>query len=550
MAKVASLKGYLGLTNRNVPRASQNLRVRLNIYPQATQIGSVAINTAGGNAFVKRTNSKKLTLDWTNNSQMGLQLFDFTKQMGQPSGAWMAVAKEKATVPDLGIEDGQILDGDWCDVSILRNGVEIPLCRGVMDSVREQTQSVGGATVRTWQLTGRDHGAFFEYPITYQNIWAQTLGELTQGLFTARVKGKIGGRPEELFQILIDAAFSSGKLSGQWELPESLSDTTGGKKRLHELLDIITFSADKLLGQGLRGAYYNEPALWTVGGQTLHQTLMQWVNPLLNEIWYDLLPPGGFTPQNGLGQWVIPRPLDTDVEIKERVNTLGGTLTGTAVTPTGEFGTIAAYIRERPFPNTIEGDNSLWFDLPEWRIPRWCLQAIDLGRGGHERYNLFELLADLGSMGATTEQPPICPPTWNKMDIRQRGLRIFSQTTRYLAQLKTGMGDWHRERGTWQDLLRDWHAPAPYLRQGQVICKLLLPEVRMGSKLIIDEGGSESDNERLYIEGVHLRFMGPQGATKPPTGVTTWTLTHGFRGTDKEYLDAVKGTVSFFEEIL
>ena len=546
MRKVAALTGYLGLSNKDVPRVGQNLRIRMRIYPQTT----VDPADGDGSLFIKRKSHDKLTLDWTNDSQMGLQLFDWSKSMGQPSGTWTVVAKEKRGY-DLGIEDGQILDGDWCDLSILRNGVEIPLARGVVDSCREQTQSAGGATVRTWMLTGRDHGAFFEYPIDYQNIWAQTLGELTQGLFTARVKGKIGGRPDELFRILIKAAFSTAKLSGQWELPTSLADMVGGKKRLYDLLDIITLAASKSnAGAGLRGSYYNEPQLWTSGGQTLHQTLMQWVNPLLNEIWYDLLPPVGFTPENGLGAWFLSDPDDTDVEVGNQILQLGGMLSGASPKLGGEFGTIAAYIRERPFPSTIEGDQSLWFDLPEWRIPTWCLQSVDLGRGGHERYNLFELLADLGCMGTTTEQAPVCPPTWNKLDIRQRGLRIFSQTTRYLAQLRTGLGDWHRERSTWQDLLRDWNAPLPYLRQGTVVCKLLLPEVRIGQKLILDEGGSELDNERLYLEGVNLRWQGPQGPTRPPMGTTSWTLTHGFRGTDKGYLDAVKGTVSFFKEIM
>jgi hypothetical protein len=540
MAKVAPLKGYLGLSNQDVPRVNQSLRMRLNIYPQTTE------SPAEGSLFVKRKNSRKITLDWTGDSQMGLQMFDWNKQMGQPSGAWMAMAKEKPG-KDLGIEDGQIMDGDWCDVSILRNGVEIPLCRGVVDTVREQTQSAGGATVRTWMLAGRDHGFAFEYPITYQNLWAQTLGEIFAGMVGARVKGKVGGRPDEMFRVLIKAAFIEGRQTGQWELPTSLADTVGGKKRLRDLLSVIAFAATKASTQtGLRGAYYNEPQLWTAGGQTLHQTLQQWVNPLLNEIYYDLLPPIGFTPANGLGGWFLADPDDVDVDVEERVNQLGGALSAVEVEPDGEFGTVAAYIRERPFPNTIEGDSSLWFDLPEWRIPRWCLQAVDLGRGGHERYNLFELMADLGSMGPSTEQAAICPPTWNKLDIRQRGLRIFSQTTRYLAQFKTGMGDWHRERVTWQDLLRDWHAPLPYLRQGTVTAKVMLPEVRIGQKLVIDEGGAEEDNERLYVEGVRLRWEGPQGPTKPPTGSTTWTLTHGFRGTDKQYLDAVKGTVSLF----
>lgn len=570
MPKVAPLQGYLGLDNRGVPRVSQHVRVRMTIYPLdilfATNkvvhtVGHIGaegpsqeeevVFTSEDSFLEKRESLAKMVFDWTSESDAGLMLFDYNKQMGQPSGTWMAVIKEKPG-KDLGIKEGTITDGDWCDVSILRNGVEIPLCRGVISSVRERTMSAGGATVRTWQLAGKDHGAFFERPITYQNIWAQTLGELVAGLFTARVKGKIGGRPDEMFRILIDATFSAGKLSGQWELPSSLSDTTGGKKRLHELLDVITYSADKILREGLRGAYYNEPQLWTTGGQTLHQTLTQWCNPLLNELYYDLIPPMGFTPANGTNRWIIPLPTDTDIEIKERETLLGGTLSKTAV-PTpfgGEFGSMAAIIRERPFPSTIMGNDSLWFDLPEWKLPRYVLQDVDLGRGDHERYNLFELLADLGSMGTTTEQPPICPPTWNKMDIRQRGLRTFSQTTRYLAQLKKGMGDWHRERETWQDLLRDWHAPAPYLRQGMVPVKLLLPEIRIGQKLVIDEGGADQYNERLYVEGVHLRYMGPEGPKKPPMGITSFIVTHGFRGTDKQYLDSVHNLAADFTRVL
>lgn len=545
----APLKGYLGLDAQGPGSrlVRQNLRVRLTIYPQTTVEPAA---DSGGTLFVKRKNYRKIALDWTDDSQGGLQMFDWNKNMGQPSGQWMATIKEKPG-KDLGIEDGQILDGDWCDVTILRNGVEIPLCRGIVDTVREQTQSRGGATVRTWQLAGRDHGAFFEYPITYQSIWAQTLGELTQGLFTARVKGKIGGRPDELFRILIEATFGAAKLSGQWELPDSLSDNSGGKKRLADLLTVIALAAAKTdTASGLRGAYYNEPALWTSGGQTLWQTLAQWCNPLLNEMWTDLLPPTGFTPRNGLGAWFLSDPNDTDSEVGEQILQLGGALSpDRELKVDGSFGTVAAYIRERPFPNTIAGRDSLWFDLPEWRLPRWTLQSTDLGRGGHERYNLFELLTDL-SMGASSEQSPQARPAWNKLDIRQRGLRTFSQSTRYLAQLKTGMGDWFRERSTWQNLLQDWHAPAPYLRQGQIVCKLLLPEIRLGSKLILDEGGAEADNERLYVEGVSLRYMGPTGPTQPPTGTTTLTLTHGFRGTDEQYLDAVKGTVSFFQEVL
>ncbi|MCK5800721.1 MAG: hypothetical protein KAI47_26220, partial [Deltaproteobacteria bacterium] len=60
---------------------------------------------------------------------------------------------------DLDPSMGDIIDGDWVDVSVLRNGVRFTICRGIVDSVRESKTSVTGATVKTVTVNGRDHGA-------------------------------------------------------------------------------------------------------------------------------------------------------------------------------------------------------------------------------------------------------------------------------------------------------------------------------------------------------------------------------------------------------
>jgi hypothetical protein len=418
----------------------------------------------------------------------------------------------------------------------------------VVDQVREQKRSVGGATVRNWIVSGRDHGAIFEYPITWTSIWVQTLGELSRGLMTTAVKGAVGGRPDQLFALLIEAALGAGKLAGQWELPPSLAELTG-KSNFYNTLKVFPLAASREnRSKGLRGSYWNEAQLWNTGAQTLHQALMTWCNPLLNEIYYDLLPPVGQVAKNGLDGFFIPSEAQVESSVPlsarsgfEPPRSLSSKYSTTSFN--AEFGHSAAYIRERPFINTVEGLNSMWFSLPTWTIPDWLIIQDDLGRGGHERYNLFELLADIG-MGTTQEQPPQAKPVWHEASIKAHGLRAFQQSTLYLAQLENnGPAAWFAERRTWQKLLVDWYGPSPYLRQGQITVKVILPEVRVGHRLIIDTGGAPDQNEQFYIEGVGLDFSFPPG-----TGSTTFTVTHGFRGSDGDYLRRVREASAFFKE--
>jgi hypothetical protein len=507
------------------------------------------------------------TLNWIDpklagGSQASIVRWQWDKQMGQPSGTWLVQVKENPGAANALDLDRDVFDGDWADVYLLRNGVKIPVCRGVVDSVREHTTSSGGATVRVWTITGRDHGAFFEYPITWQSIWVQSLGQLVSGLFTSRVKGKVGGSPDELFQILLEATFSegSGRVTGQWELPPSISELEGqSKKRMWDLLDVIVLAGERG-GAGLRGAYYNEPKLWTTGGQNLHQTISSWCNPLLNEWYYDLLLPANFTPFTNLAAHLVKTQLRlagvsaTDPsfanmlkgQLRQSAATAGPQAGQSKLTSKQPFGAIAAYIRERPFLSTVEGDSSMWFSLPTWKLPTWLEQEIDLGRGGHERYNLFELLADL-PFGAQNEQPPQAKPVWNKADIAQRGLRTFSQSTPYLAASRGGPGNWYRERSDWQQLLVDWYGPSPYLRQGTVTYKLLLPDIRLGHKLIRNTGDPNA-SEQLYIEGVRCEWAWDSPPTAAPGGNTTFTLTHGFTGTDQQHLKAIEKHSDWWSE--
>jgi hypothetical protein len=527
---------------------SPNLRLEIVIYPLAPY--NIPPFVTGRSADPIR-----MTVDPTD-SHAGLVHFDWNKSIGQPSGQWSLTAKQKSDVGEV-LAGRKVIDGDWADVTVIRNGLRIPLCRGIIDAVRESKSSSGGATVTNWFINGRDHGAFFEYPIVWQSIWAQTLGELTQGLFTTRVQGHIGGRPDELFAILIQAAFGSGRAAGQWAIPESLRERLQGE-RLVQALMVMTHAASKTaVTSGLRGGYYNEPQLWSTGGQTLHQTLQQWCNPLMNEMWVDLLPPEGLIPPNGTGSFVMPvQETVTSEYVSEGGGAVGAStppppadqsVTGGVTLAGAPHGTMAAIIRERPFMNTVEGANSMWFDLPSWTLPTWMIQTSDLGIGGHERYNVFELLADVG-FGNTTEQAAQAKPVWNVEDIKAHGLRAYSQTTRYLAQATRDISQWlGTDRPTWQTLLQDWFGPSPYMRNGTVVAKTLLPEVRVGQKLWLDPGNT-LEEEQFYVEGVNMTYTGPTQVSGAG-GSTSFILTHGYKGTDEKLLDDIRVFASTFDRV-
>jgi len=506
-------------------------RARLRIYPVADL-----------SPFKRSRSSRMIVLDWTEDSDAALVSIQWSKQMGQSAGSWSATVKPKHTETGelLELTNQAVLDGDWIDLSVLRNGIEIPVMRGVVDSVREARSSVGGATSITYTLTGRDHGAFFEYPITWSSLWSRTLGELARGLFTDRVQGSVGGRPDELFSILITAAFDSnpseaaaGNPAGQWVLPTSLASKQVGE-RLIDALNVITF--DAVPGtKGLRGGYYNQPGLWTVGEQDLHSLLTQWANPMLNEFWYDLAMPAAFTPPNGLSRFL-------SVKNERFASRLGGQSPTADVEP---FGTMAAFCRERPFPTTDLGLDSMWFALPTWRLPTWTLLQTDLGRAGHDRFNLFELLAEVG-LGPKTNQAAYGKPVWRPRDIEVRGLRALQESTKYVAEGKGGEADWQAERRIWQRILRDWNAPNPYLRQGTVVTKLLAPEIRIGQRLILD-GGDHGHQEQFYVEGVAGTWRSAtSGAGESST--TTFTVTRGFSGTDAELVDVTEGLAELYKE--
>jgi hypothetical protein len=167
----------------------------------------------------------------------------------------------------------------------------------------------------------------------------------------------------------------------------------------------------------------------------------------------------------------------------------------------------------------------------------------DLGIGGHDRYNVFDIYADVG-IAPAREQAPAAKPLWLRSDIRQRGLRAYVETTRYITD--KGEGSWQAERSVWAKLLQDWWGPNPYLRQGTITINTLLPEIRIGQRILLDPGDPQQV-EQFYVEGTSLSYRGPDQSSGAG-GTTTLHVTRGFRGDDQQLLKAVTALSGKYEE--
>jgi len=475
-----TLEGFESIADRKI--VTPSYRAGIHLFPFANDP-----------VFTRRRSDTRY-LTWEESTEGSVLQLNWSKRMGQPSASWNAQVKlgRKATLNPMA---GDVLDGDWADLWILRNGVPFGLTRGVVDTVRESKTSSGGATVRTLALTGRDHGAMFENIIAWNQIFAQSLSELTQGPMTKAVKHNVGGTPDFVFQLLTEAVFSQGtsQIRSAWALPPSLKSLSG-RSTYGQALDIRT--------EELRGALFNVN-LWTTAGQTLHQTLGQWCNPLLNEWRYDV--------DNAPG--------------KDRI-------------------VMTASIRERPFVNTDDGRSSPWFGLTTWTIPDWLVQNSDLGRSGHERFTIFELVADW-QFGTPGEQTALAAPIWSAEDVTQYGIRPYLESTIYVAE--GAAGRWVNMRREWQRLLADWYAINPYLLSGSITFGCMLPEIQIGSRIVIDTGNPQTSFQG-YVEGVDHGFAWAGDGGSGPRTSTTLTVTRGWIGTDADLLQAVDDVSARFVE--
>lgn len=402
----------------------------------------------------------------------------------------------------------EIKNGDWISFWWQRGALTFHGMLGNIDGVRRARTVVDGATTEDWMVTGRDIGKVFETAEVWFNEYAQFGSNVGGRIFGKRLDYIPGGTPDRVVENLIDAFLGSdGNAGGAWRWPQGLSGrfgefisqglrmhVSGTKERRSSIYSVgdTTLSGDGLL----RGELIDEVSLFqpTVGTK-LHDMLTRWSNPVLNELFYDVIvgddadsPPD------------CPRP--------------------------------AVVLRERPFVNVEGGIDSPWFRLPTVRLDRSECGPDDLGSNDQERINLFMLYARSSTM-TQMDQYAAYPPSIDEEDARAYGLRRWEREIDFAGIGQNGTsGSWGEEIARWEKLLQAWYGLNHEWLNGSCNLDFVLPEARVGSRLVI-QGAAGEDTTQAYIEGVSQSWQYPHG------GKTSLSLTRGFIGSDAELLQRI-----------
>ena len=409
----------------------------------------------------------------------------------------------------------EIRAGDWVILHFTRNGKPLHGTLGMILDVREQrTPSSESITI-----TGADFGRV----IDRTEVWFDDFTGFENNAGGKLIGGRMGfnpiGSPDQIVQRIIDAMLGSDTIvGGTWTWPQGLNYlgkffTAGLKVSIGNrqpvplgVVPVGNIGGDPLL----RGEGGNEFSLFRPNpGTTLTQQLQSWVNPMLNELFFDVA--------------------DDQVFISSTAAGLGiGSLDST---PDKPYPTL--FMREKPFINLTDGLGSPWFKLPTVKLHGDDITTSDLGFSDEERRNLIMIYAGSWA-GSNLDQYVAYPPGYSRESMARYGLRKHEQQTTF-ATLggRQGGAPWLTEVSKWAKLLIDWYALNHEFLNGSISTPYLLGEARIGKRLLV-----EGEHRRqFYIEGVTHTVNFPRGAS------TRLSVTRGFEGEDGEFLDRLDDAV-------
>lgn len=430
----------------------------------------------------------------------------------------------------------------WAEIIFACDGQLIYTWLGLVDSIKESVvRKPDGAREETYTITGQDLGKILDRTDIFINLFEKSGGVKPYvGIFNAATR-RLDGNPADFIHFLLDTWVHNQEVSDQpWVAPKSL---TGNR---------IPFSAmlRRFLIQDMNGGNGRlvDPTLLhpATSGTSLWSMLEQYSNPLLNEIWIDLVPPKTVVSATGGGLLAQVDNVTSQVggdPIQGQGRALDDGLSGGA----GKFVRLppALTLRERPFP-TSKGGHSRWDSLRTHRIR---LQdqgpGTELTKGGAaNRYNywLLELISLGGSSfdsqgfleastidGARQGQPGDIPIV-NQESIDKHGMRRWMGSTKFISILEYD-NDEPRELGqptveniadlaaNWLRKVHDWYAVAPFELSGTITTTRVFPEIRIGERVLLDREAEPSI--MFYVEGVAHSWQ------YPGAGQTVLTVTRG-----------------------
>lgn len=443
--------------------------------------------------------------------------FDTQKSFGDPAGSFSIQLK-----PQPGSDVRSLMDlwkepeGVWAYMWLQINGQVFDVMLGNIDTVHEETvRSEDGSRSVLLTISGRDFGKIFAETELFINIHERSGLVPAIPLYRA-LADEIQFTPAQIVTALVREWVGNNELADtQWQLPPSLY----GGQSFYSALNRST------IDESTRGNAQELTILQPdQQGQKLWDALIQYCNPVLNELWVDL----AHSPENDdqlIQNLRGQRPRDPVTNRNINLRSV------TNLQP-------ALFLRERPFISSEFG-HLKWDRLPTHDLAPEQYMTTSLAKGNsQERFNFWELTGasaqtqSINFIARVREQQdatvsaggrignPGTVPIFNLTSIRRYGLRRFQQASRYfpvndatLSELATGMIP------RWLRLLHDWYSVAPREITGTIRTTYAMPWIRIGHRIRLRS--SNGERTVFYVEGVQHSF------SYPNNGSTSITVTRG-----------------------
>lgn len=381
--------------------------------------------------------------------------FQYTKRLGEAAGRVVIQLKGSKIAgnpllrgrawPDL------IEEGDWWSIDVIKNGVTVGVSFGRIDRVGVSIQANRGEGNIGVTVEGRDFGFALEDTPVYFNEYDSTQDNAV-GSLMAEIIGTAKGLPGLVITNMIRGFMGLSNinvqlLGGHTRVPARLGGPFGSPTPADprgafwgDFLDLTSCVQPTLKG------FIATPTLFGQRGNgSLWNLIQTWKNPVLNELYVDIVPTPG-----------VPK-------------------------------RACLVFRERPFvsrgPGSLPGGS--WQSLRTWSVDTAELRGLTVNRGGN-RINHVQLLGDYVA-GLSQDSYAISQPVADFLDISQQGLRRMQERTRYYDVVKDA-GAGIELANLWLPLLVDWNVLNHRYWTGRMDLAEMRPEIRIGQKISMING--------------------------------------------------------------
>jgi hypothetical protein len=135
--------------------------------------------------------------------------------------------------------------------------------------------------------------------------------------------------------------------------------------------------------------------------------------------------------------------------------------------------------------------------------------------------------------------------------VRHHGVRRMDARSRYMTDpeyVKQEVGEdteaqtevYLKMAIAYRNIVRDLHCMNHLFLNGSITLNHSRPDIRIGSRIRIEQPGEGVSEMSAYVEGVQHNWAYGTGTR------TSLTVSHGWQGTDRDYIDAFQSTVARF----